>query len=71
MNMAAPRRIWTVEKEDKLAELWQGQRALYDISRSIYHDRVVRDDILQRIASESMFLARNFVNVIASEIGRF
>ncbi|KAI2647908.1 Pheromone-processing carboxypeptidase KEX1 [Labeo rohita] len=50
--MAAPQRIWTVEKEDKLAELWQEQRVLYDISSSIYHDRVVRDDILQRVAQE-------------------
>ncbi|KAL1276757.1 hypothetical protein QQF64_036380 [Cirrhinus molitorella] len=46
------RRAWTIEKEDKLAELWQEQRALYDVSSSVYHDRVVRDDILQRIAQE-------------------
>ncbi|CAM4529757.1 unnamed protein product [Leuciscus chuanchicus] len=50
--MAAPRRIWTIEKEDKLAELCQEQRALYDVSCSVYRDRVVRDDILQQIAQE-------------------
>ncbi|KAK2903647.1 hypothetical protein Q8A67_008360 [Cirrhinus molitorella] len=41
---AAPRRTWSIEKEDKLAELWQEQRALYDISSSVYHDRILVDD---------------------------
>ncbi|XP_039531204.1 uncharacterized protein LOC120481563 [Pimephales promelas] len=53
--MAAPWRMWTIEKQDKLAELWQEQRELYDVSCSLYHDRVVRDDILQRIAQELQF----------------
>lgn len=52
MAAPPPRRIWNIEKEDKLAELWQEQRALYDVSCSVYHDRVVRDDILQQIAQE-------------------
>ncbi|KAK2898819.1 hypothetical protein Q8A67_010237 [Cirrhinus molitorella] len=41
---AAPWRTWSIEKEDKLAELWQEQRALYDISSSVYHDRILVDD---------------------------
>ncbi|KAK2907375.1 hypothetical protein Q8A67_006360 [Cirrhinus molitorella] len=49
---AAPRRTWSIEKEDKLAELWQEQRALYAISSSVYHNRIVRDGILQRFAEE-------------------
>ncbi len=36
----------------KLAELWEEQQALNEVSCSVYHDRVVRDNILQRIAEE-------------------
>ncbi len=36
----------------KLAELWEEQRALYEVSCSVYHDRVIRDNILQWIAEE-------------------
>ncbi|XP_034540816.1 uncharacterized protein wu:fb74b10 [Notolabrus celidotus] len=47
---AVKRRKWTVQKEERMVELWADQPCLFDINSRTYHDRVEKEKQWTEIA---------------------
>lgn len=51
MKLRKPWFLWTVQKEERLVELWSEQECLCDVSSHLYHDRVEKEKKWTEIAA--------------------
>ncbi|MGH0115060.1 UNVERIFIED_CONTAM: hypothetical protein FKN15_074579 [Acipenser sinensis] len=45
-----PRKVWSLETEERMMEMWQEHPCLFDISDTSYHDRLLKEQREKEIA---------------------